>query len=109
MKSKIVSLAALAALIGGCATSYHRGVVAMKVDGETAHVGINKEEVKVGDHVQLYGNKCTGGGRGNPRHCVKVSKGHGDVVEIIGDHYVSVKFEKGVEFNEGDFIEKHSH
>ena len=100
----------VAALLSGCASTFHRGVVAMKVDDEIAHVGINKEEVKVGDHVQLFANQCTVAHRGSPpRKCVKVQKGHGDVVEILGDHYVAVKFEKGVQFNEGDFIEKHTH
>ena len=109
MKTKVMAMIAFGAMVSGCATGFHRGVVAMKVDEETAHVGINKEEVNVGDHVQLFSNQCTSGPRGSNRKCVKIPKGHGDVVEILGEHYVSVKFEKGVQFNEGDFIEKHGH
>ena len=104
-------------LLASCANTLHRGIVAMKIDSRTAHVGINKSEVQIGDHVELFGNKCT---KKNPAaengdikkaqfSCIKVEKGHGQVFEILGDNYVSVKFDEGVSFEEGDFIEKHSH
>ena len=96
-------------LLAGCASTYHRGVVAMKVDSRVAHVGINKTEVLVGDHVELFANKCTRIAKDNPGSCQKVQKGHGTVTEILGDNYVSVKFDEGVAFDEGDFIEKHNH
>ena len=80
----------------------------MKVDENTAHVGLNKNEVAIGDHVQLYGNKCTNAGKGQ-HQCTKISKGHGLVADVINDDYVSVKFDSGVTFQEGDYIEKHSH
>ena len=109
MRGKVALIMVALALLGGCATSFHRGVVAMKVDESTAHVGLNSDEVKVGDHVELYGSKCTTGTRGSPSKCIKISKGHGTVVEILSEHYVSVKFDQGVSFQEGDFIEKHNH
>lgn len=110
MKTKTLMLIPAIALLSACATSLHRGVVAMKVDDRTAHVGLNSTEVKVGDHVELYGSKCTkGGGRGSPTTCTKVSKGHGVVTEVMGGDYSAVKFEEGVSFQEGDFIEKHAH
>ncbi len=92
----------------GCASQLHRGVVAMKIDDTTAHVGLNQNEVSVGDHVQLYGNSCANAGRGQQK-CKKVSKGHGQVTEKISDDYVAVQFDPGVTFKEGDYIEKHSH
>lgn len=95
-------------LFTGCASTYHRGVVAMKVDNRTAHIGINRSEVSVGDHVELYANRCTRI-KDSPGECQKVGKGHGTIKEILGDNYVSVNFDEGVVFEEGDFIEKHTH
>lgn len=106
MKYVFVVIAFLA--LSGCAT-LHRGVVAMKVSDDTAHVGLNRSEVSKGDHVQLFGNQCSGGGRGDVRVCKKIPKGHGEVVEIIGNDYASVKFDEGVKFETGDFVEKHPH
>lgn len=107
MKGKVVLTLASLITLAGCATGYHRGVVAMKIDGSTAHVGLNRNEAKAGDHVELYGNVCTGPKDG--RECKRISKGHGVVSEIISDNYVAVKFDQGVSFQEGDFIEKHTH
>lgn len=104
---KNIGLVLAVLLLASCASKLHRGVVAMKVGDHTAHVGLKKGEVSVGDHVELFTNQCnqvTG-----VMQCKKVSIGHGDVTEIISDDYVSVKFEDGVKFREGDFIEKHSH
>ncbi len=107
-KSILIGIVATA-LLSACASKLHRGVVAMKIDDHVAHVGLNKTEVTVGDHVELYGNKCSPATRGTPRSCLKVSKGHGIVTEVLSDDYAAVKFDDGVTFQEGDFIEKHSH
>jgi hypothetical protein len=107
-KNKI-ALAIAALVLASCASQLHRGVVAMKVNDNTAHVGLSKNEVAVGDHVELYGNRCTGSGKNTDRSCEKISKGHGVVTQIINDNYASVQFDSGVAFQEGDFIEKHSH
>lgn len=96
-------------LVTSCASKVHRGVVAMKIDENTAHVGLNKDEVTVGDHVELYRNECVGGSKNSESRCEKVSKGHGAVTQILNENYVTVKFDSGVSFQEGDFIEKHSH
>ena len=81
----------------------------MKIDESTAHVGLKKNEVTVGDHVELYGNKCKKSGRETEQSCEKVLKGHGAITGILNDNYSAVKFENGVAFQEGDFVEKHSH
>lgn len=107
-KNKMV-LVALALVMSSCASQLHRGVIAMKINDNTAHVGLSKNEVTVGDHVELYGNKCTGSAKNTERSCEKVSKGHGVVTQILNDNYASVQFDNGVAFQEGDFIEKHSH
>ncbi len=104
-RSLIFSLGLL--IFVACASAVHRGVVAMKIDDSTAHVGLNKSEVSVGDHVELFSNQCH-----NIKVdgvCKKISKGHGLVTGVINNDYVSVKFDQGVTFKEGDFIEKHSH
>lgn len=109
MKMKIILALTTASLLSACSSTYHRGIVAMKIDERTAHVGINKTEVSVGDHVELYANKCFKAPKDSNRTCNKVEKGHGQVVEILGENYVTVKFDEGVSFQEGDFIEKHNH
>ena len=112
MNKKIVLAILLPLVLGACASKVHRGVVAMKIDDSTAHVGIQSSEVSVGDHVELYGNKCLRIGKlANELggECSKVSKGHGVVTRVLNQDYTAVKFDAGVTFQEGDFIEKHSH
>lgn len=106
MTTKLIGLLVILTTVAGCSTM-HRGVVAMKIDENSAHVGLNKNEVAIGDHVQLYGNKCTN--RKGDQNCQKISKGHGVITEILNEDYAAVKFDSGVVFQEGDFIEKHSH
>lgn len=107
MSKSLIALIAGALVLSSCASQLHRGVIAMKIDENTAHVGLNKNEVTVGDHVELYGNKCTT--TKGQQNCKKISKGHGIVTEVLSDDYAAVKFDSGVAFQEGDFIEKHSH
>jgi hypothetical protein len=99
--------------LAGCASSVHRGVVAMKVADEEAHVGLGSDELAVGDHVELYHNECTStaaGERGrSAKSCKKVSTGHGVVTEIINKDYSVVKFADGTKFSEGDTVERHIH
>lgn len=109
---KIKNLLVLGSLVflAACSSSQkvHRGVVAMKINDSTAHVGLNQDEVALNDHVQLYSNKCT---KSVSREvsCQKIEKGHGTITEIISPNYVAVKFDDGVSFQEGDVIERHSH
>lgn len=106
---KLAVLGSLTFLVA-CASSQkvHRGVVAMKINDSTAHVGLSQDEVKLDDHVQLYSNKCT---RSVSKEvsCQKIEKGHGKITEIVNSNYVAVKFDDGVDFQEGDVIEKHAH
>jgi hypothetical protein len=109
MFKSAVILVVGALILSSCASKVHRGVVAMKIDESTAHVGLNRGEVSVGDHVELYGSKCKRMPKSSEQSCEKVSKGHGVVTEILNDNYSAIKFDNGVAFQEGDFIEKHSH
>lgn len=96
--------------LAGCASQVHRGVVAMKLDNRTAHVGIGEKEVAAGDHVELYKDECPVAGERGPRKpCKKVSYGHGTVVDILNADYSVVEFPEGTKFSEGDTIEKHAH
>ena len=83
----------------------HRGVVAMKISDTVAHVGLNENEVKLNDSVQLYANKCNSIISGE-RTCIIVDKGQGVVTRIVNQNYVAVEFDEGVEFNEGDMVQK---
>ena len=109
MFKKAIIVVSGALILSSCASKVHRGVVAMKMDESTAHVGIKDNEVKVGDHVELYGNKCTFNRVAQDQSCVRVSKGHGIITQILNADYSTVKFDSGVVFQEGDTIEKHSH
>ena len=96
-------------ILSSCASKVHRGVVAMKIDETTAHVGLKSNEVEVGDHVELYGNKCTKSHIIQEQTCNKVAKGHGIVTGVMNENYSAIKFDQGVSFQEGDFVEKHTH
>lgn len=109
MNKKMILPLAAACLLFSCASTVHRGVVAMKVDDSTAHVSMGQNEVSVGDHVELYSNKCKNKKLIEEPVCERVAKGHGAVTSVINNDYVVIKFDSGVTFQEGDFIEKHSH
>lgn len=114
MKLKSIALAFGVLALAGCATGIKRGHVVMKTADEVAHVATGENEMKVGDHVELYHNECTrlGGGEkggGGPRNCKKVSTGHGEVTDVLSPDYAEVKFPAGTKFTEGDTIEKHVH
>ena len=35
--------------------------------------------------------------------------GHGEISQILNDHYSAVTFPEGTKFSEGDVVEKHTH
>lgn len=106
MKLAMITLGTVALIMTGCAHSKMRGSVAMKESDREAHVCLDRGDVKVGDKVQLFSNRCTGGSKMAGRTCEKVSGGTGVVSEIISDHYSRVTFDEGVKFEEGNFVEK---
>jgi len=108
-KNKATYLLLALFIFSSCASRTHRGVVAMKIDEKTAHIGLSYNEVSIGDHVQLYTNKCSKLDRNTSRTgqtCEKISKGNGTVTAIINESYSVIKFDDGVIFHEGDFVEK---
>ncbi len=109
MRNLVFTFASIS-LLAGCATTMHRGIVAMKINENEAHVGIGSNEVAVGDHVELYRNECESTGeKPSRRACKKVLYGHGEVKEILNADYSVVKFPEGIKFSEGDTIERHIH
>lgn len=105
---KFVALA-FVLLLAGCSSAVKRGTVAMKIDQKTAHVALNREEVSVGDHVALFASVCSLKSDIDMRTCRKVLKGHGIVSKVLSNSYSEVVFDDGVQFSEGNFIEKHVH
>lgn len=94
----------------GCAHSTMRGSVAMKTSENEAHVCLGQGEVKAGDRVALFRNACTGkggrGGDGGGASCQKNRIGEGTVERTLNEHYSVVRFDSGVQFDEGTFVEK---
>ena len=108
--SMILTTIMIAAGLSGCAHSVMRGSVAMKTSDNEAHVCLGKGEVAVGDRVALFKNVCVGtggtsGDRGGPS-CEKKEVGMGSVQKILNQHYSVVKFDQGVQFDEGSVVEK---
>lgn len=113
MKHMTISLGITALLaLSGCAHSVMRGSVAMKTSDNEAHVCMGKGDVKAGDQVKLYRNVCPtkgGGARyggGGGASCEKRELGMGTVQEVLNEHYSVVKFDPGIQFEEGTFVEK---
>lgn len=109
---KIIFAVCSVLLLVSCASGgVKRGSVAMKISDNQAHVGMGGKEVKVGDHLVLYRNECTGGaGKDSAdRECRKVEAGHGEVSKILSNDYSAVTFPDGTKFTEGDTLEKHAH
>lgn len=110
LTAMIIVLSALIA--AGCATDHvKRGQVVMKTSERVAHVALASDEVKVGDHVELYYNQCkaSGGEKGTVRNCKKIAGGHGTVTALFDPDYSEVEFPEGTKFGEGDTVERHAH
>lgn len=112
MKTLIFLITAMmVAGLSGCAHSVMRGSVAMKISENEAHVCLGKGEIAVGDRVTLYRNACVGKGGGSRSgggggSCEKKEVGMGSVQEVLNQHYSVVRFDQGVQFEEGSFVEK---
>lgn len=114
MKSKIIRVLVLGisvmAFAVGCASSVHRGVVAMKIDEHTAHVCIDPDEAKVGDHLSVFRNECSqpipgSKSRGIPV-CKKRPVGSATIISYFNEHYAEARFANGTAFKEGDMVER---
>ncbi len=114
MKIKFLRTLALSsgalALAAGCASSVHRGVVAMKIDAETAHVCIDPGEAQVGDRLTVFRNECsqafpTSKAQGTAL-CKKKQVGTATISSFLNEHYAEARFANGTDFREGDMVER---
>jgi len=94
--------------VAGCGHAAMRGSVVMKVSETQAHVCMGDKEVAVGDQVQLVRNDCaaTGGKVSVSERCKRVVVGQGQVTQVLNEHYSIVDFPSGMQFKEGDSVEK---
>ncbi|MCO6429667.1 MAG: hypothetical protein J5J00_02320 [Deltaproteobacteria bacterium] len=105
MNKKFLAMVGIA-FLSGCAATSPRGVVAMKISDEEAHVCVRKQDVRDGDKVAIYKNVCTrNAGKPALSSCELKRIGSGVVTSQLNDHYSVVRFDKGVEYSEGDVIE----
>lgn len=106
MKISIMSLGLLG-LIVSCAHSTMRGTVAMKVADNELHVCMGEKEVKSGDRVAFFFNKCRAAGKEASNDiCTKVKIGEGEVVRTLNEHYSVIRPNPGVKVEEGTIVEK---
>ncbi len=108
---KILVLACLL-IVSACSTGRARGVVAMRIDDETAHVCVGKTEMKTGDRVELYRSDCSPSTRtGKPGTtklgaCTLNRIADGEITSTLNDHYAVVKLSRPSVYREGDIVEK---
>lgn len=109
---RLLSVAAIA-LLAGCAPAIDRGSVAMKITNNEAHVCLGKGEVSPGDRIALIRNVCTPEtaastkpGRASPARCERQAVGKGTIKEVLSDHYSVATIDSGIDYREGDIVEK---
>ena len=108
MKTILITLA-IGFLLTSCAHNFMRGTVAMKADEYTAHICLGKNDVKVGDKLDFYTNKCRGvAGRksGDSGHCIMKILGPGTVTKLLNDHCSEVQTDGSFRFREGTLVQK---
>ncbi len=101
----------LVTLLSSCAShTFMRGTVAMKTDKKTAHVCLGNSDVKVGDKISFYRNKCTGVGGGRQGDgdstCEMEVLGTGTVSKLLNSHYSEVKTDGSFKLKEGTLVQK---
>ena len=93
-----------------CAHKMMRGTVAMKTNNKTAHVCLGENDVKIGDTLEFYTNRCTatGGARedGDIRECELKILGTGTVTKLLNNHYSEVRASGSFKFKEGTLVQK---
>lgn len=108
----ILMTATMALLLTSCAHNFMRGTVAMKTDKTTAHVCLGNDDVKVGDKLDFYTNKCTGStgsareSEGDPMTCEMEVLGKGTVTKLLNSHYSEVKTDGSFKLKEGILVQK---
>ncbi len=105
-------------VLSACATAKphegeHRGSVVMKTEGGEAHVCLGNKQVAVGDAVRVVRHECVAekvaGGRASGAaefRCRPRTIGTGTIRKVYDAHYSVASFPEGVDFKEGDTVEK---
>ena len=85
----------------------------MKINDSEAHVGLGSDEVKQGDSIALFKNKCgrpPGGlsqeGVYNDPVCQKIPLGDGEITRVLNRQFSVARIAPGVEFDESTIVEK---
>ena len=106
--TRIFTLGLAIVALSGCAHSFMRGTVAMKLDNKKAHVCLGNKDVKVGDKVAFFRNLCTT--RADREyadlHCEIKKIGTGSVTKLLNAHYSEVQTDGSFKFSEGTLVEK---
>ena len=109
---KLLFMSLSVLILNGCAHSFMRGTVAMKMDSTTAHVCLGNNDVKVGDKVDFVENFCTGSNAiavndsGEVRSCEMKVIDTGTVTKLLNSHYSEVKVKEGFKLKEGILVQK---
>lgn len=109
MKTILMAIT-LTFLLSSCAHNFMRGTVAMKTDKSTAHVCLGNNDVKVGEKIDFYTNRCTGGGGtrddGGEMECEMKVLGTGTVTKLLNSHYSEVKTDGSFKISEGTLVQR---
>lgn len=100
----------------GCAHNAHnRGSVVVKHGASEADVCLGDKEVKIGDRMAIYRHDCknknlnaAAADRGprTTRSCQKVKVGEGEIVQVLDEHYSTMRADSGISLVEGLSVEK---
>jgi hypothetical protein len=98
----------LVLILNSCARGTMRGAVAQKHNDKQAHITLGREEVSVGDTVNLFKNKCElmKDRVGEAYMCYKTLLGTGKVTSVLGINYCIVTLDGNAIFEDSTFIEK---
>jgi hypothetical protein len=96
---------------GSCSHKAVRGTVTLKASENEAHVSMSHGHVKLGDRVILFRNFCHEVDEGEmvgvtEELCENDNIGLGTVEKVLNSHDSTVKFDSGVQFEQGMFVEK---
>src|SRR4051812_15501570 len=107
MKLHILHFALLPSIMAfaGCATLMH-GRVVEQVDSHEAKVALGPNEVKPGDRVAFFEEKCPSGFSRLGGGCSTERVGNGVVTETVGKNYAIVRTPKDVQIKKHMIVQR---
>ncbi|MBL7716564.1 MAG: hypothetical protein JNL01_13960 [Bdellovibrionales bacterium] len=112
MMNRTILTLVLAGSIGTLAGCAHGGpalgTLALKHSDTEADVYLHTEDLKKGDKLAFFQNECRSreSARGTRNVCNKVKVGSGEVVQVLNEHYSTVRLPASVQLGEGTLVEK---